>query len=350
MKFLRSIGLAVLLMVGASEAFAAPSVLDDSSGAAFGYRISFRADTADSERMVVTPVQCSVGVAHSGTGTVSLYQVATSATAASSGTLVATFTASTTTPTTFSPGLPFLKAVASVASDGTLMTIRCSNTQITKTDGVDVLIGGEDGVADAANPNTSPIICPKANAACHYLSTTTGWWAATASNGESTTTWAATQEFNLTPLLVLQGNAASSRAAYDAAQCLGFSYPYVLNTSTCAWEGNMYVLPFDVQLTRMSVTTVNGDISGDDSCDIKMTTTDGTVNVTGAELSMPDADGVTRNIGYTASAVLTATLSAGTPFQFQARDGTFSQSPTGGGLCDGGVGHIKIDVFGVRAS
>jgi hypothetical protein len=52
-----------------------------------------------------------------------------------------------------------------------------------------VLIGGVNGVADQADPGSPDVVCPTTTANCLYLSTTTGWWGATASNGTDTTTW-----------------------------------------------------------------------------------------------------------------------------------------------------------------
>ena len=137
-RFLMRLVFAVAFVVLPTVVNAAPTGTPNLSVAdAFEVQIVFGADTDDSEALP-TGASCSVGVAHSGTGTVRLYQIATATTAAASGTQVGTdFTASTTTPTKFKPGLPFLKAVASAASDGTVMTIRCSNLEVAGGGGAD---------------------------------------------------------------------------------------------------------------------------------------------------------------------------------------------------------------------
>lgn len=127
---MRVYALVVLLVLWSVGAAAEPSVARKSGPGFDIYTVSFDASTAET-KLIQPGASCSVGVAYTGTGTVSLYQVATATTAAASGTLVGTFSASTTAPTTFRPGLPYLKAVASsTGTSGTLMTIRCSNTEI----------------------------------------------------------------------------------------------------------------------------------------------------------------------------------------------------------------------------
>jgi len=164
-RFLMRLVFAVAFVVLPTVVNAAPTGTPNLSVAdAFEVRIVFGADTDDSEALP-TGASCSVGVVYGGSGTVRLYQVATATTAAASGTQVgADFTASTTTPTKFNPGLPFLKAVASTASDTTVMTIRCSNLEVADggvcvttavTDALDdfILVGGDNPVSISFEPD-----------------------------------------------------------------------------------------------------------------------------------------------------------------------------------------------------
>ncbi len=96
------------------------------------------ADTADSEAIAVSGF-CSVRYQQASGDDVSLYSISASATAASSGTLLRAFTASTTTPYEFRPGTFWVKAKATDATaGGSILEIECSPA----------MGGGGDGDAD----------------------------------------------------------------------------------------------------------------------------------------------------------------------------------------------------------
>ena len=83
-------------------------------------------DTADTEAIPVSGY-CSVRYQQASGDDVSLYAVTTSTTAATSGTLINAFTASTTTAITFTAGTQWVKAVATDATaGGSVMLIDCA--------------------------------------------------------------------------------------------------------------------------------------------------------------------------------------------------------------------------------
>jgi len=91
---------------------------------------------------------CSVVYSQASGDDVSLYAVPTATTAATSGTLIASFTASTTSPTTFEAGTLYVKAVATDATaGGSILRIHCSNTQVTRSSDADA---DNDGLYEAA--------------------------------------------------------------------------------------------------------------------------------------------------------------------------------------------------------
>lgn len=100
----------------------------------FEYTITFpAADTDDSKAMRVRGM-CSVTWVRGGSDVVELYSVPTATTAATSGTLLGTFTTSSTAATTFQSGTRWVRAVATTAATGgSLMRIHCSNSQVAST-------------------------------------------------------------------------------------------------------------------------------------------------------------------------------------------------------------------------
>lgn len=123
----------ILILVStmlAGSAFAAPHVLTQKTSYGVEHVLTFRAsDLADSPAMSVSGT-CSVRVVISGSSAVSLYANVLVTDAASSGTLLGAFSASTTTATTFKPGTLWVKAVATnAATAGSVMSIVCTNTQ-----------------------------------------------------------------------------------------------------------------------------------------------------------------------------------------------------------------------------
>lgn len=87
-------------------------------------------DTADSDPIAVNGT-CTARYSQAGGDDVSLYEVAKATDAASSGSLVASFTASTTTSTSFRPGTLYVKAKATDATTGgSVLVISCSASQV----------------------------------------------------------------------------------------------------------------------------------------------------------------------------------------------------------------------------
>lgn len=131
MFFIRVFFLLVLAVAFALPAWAKPSV--SSAISPEGWRvhtIKFDATTDDSEPFGLGP-SCSVRViTYGGSNSVSLYQVPTRTTAASSGSLVGTFSSVSTSATTFRPGQGLAKVVSTSGSDGTVMEVWCSNSEI----------------------------------------------------------------------------------------------------------------------------------------------------------------------------------------------------------------------------
>ena len=157
-KLFTSLICALFVVLLAAESVATPSVSGPTAGGGgtwYEWRVRFDGTTTDTRTMSVTPTQCSVTVNHSGSGTVQLWQVNDPATAASSGVQVGSdMTANIAAPVTFSPGYSFVKARASVASDGTEMLIRCSNTQVSSGGG-GTLGAGNFGAMTAATPSAT---------------------------------------------------------------------------------------------------------------------------------------------------------------------------------------------------
>ena len=116
----------VAALLFAAPAWAKPSV--SSAISPEGWRvhtIKFDSTTDDSKAFGLGP-SCSVRViTYGGSNSVSLYQVPTQGTAASSGSLVGTFSSVSTSATTFRPGQGFAKAVSASGSDGTVMEVWC---------------------------------------------------------------------------------------------------------------------------------------------------------------------------------------------------------------------------------
>jgi len=150
---------AILSFAFAMPAWAKPSV--SSAISPHGWRvhtIKFDSTTDDSPAFGLGP-SCSVRVTvYGGSNSVSLYQVPTQDTAASSGTLIGTYSAVSTATATFQPGQGFAKAVSTSGSDGTVMEVWCSNTQVSSGGGGSLL---EEVAACSAN-FTKPEGCPGA--------------------------------------------------------------------------------------------------------------------------------------------------------------------------------------------
>lgn len=147
----------ILLLLSATTASAAPTVSADSSFTEgwIRYTITFDGTTDDSQSIRI-PGTCQMQMSHTGVGTVQLWQVPTPATAATSGAQLGDdYSVQPTTPLTFKAGTMYAKARASVASNGTVMTVQCSNVSVSSGGGV----LGEGGYDDmiASNPSEGSI-------------------------------------------------------------------------------------------------------------------------------------------------------------------------------------------------
>lgn len=130
--------LAVVLAAGvASNAWAAPTVREDRSPKdGIAHSIEFDASTDDSaymEAFGLCSIRFTLGSGDSGTATV--YECDDENDATSSCTSETSFTASTATPYTFTPGQRYLKVAASATTlDDSEMTIDCTRNQLSKSE------------------------------------------------------------------------------------------------------------------------------------------------------------------------------------------------------------------------
>lgn len=132
----------VLVFLAAAPAWSKPRLSGPSETKSNSYTLTFLiGDTAESEAIGVNGM-CKVRYVQASGDDVSLYAVSSASTAATSGTLLRNFTASTTTtPYEFTPGTLYVKAVATDATaGGSTLTINCSP-----------MAGGGGGDPDADN-------------------------------------------------------------------------------------------------------------------------------------------------------------------------------------------------------
>lgn len=123
--------LVAVLMAGSASA--GPTVLRDSRAASeLRYIVTFDATTTASETMAVRGL-CVATFIRAGSETVTLYQ--TTASTATGGTSIATFSATTTSPTSLTIGQPNLYAVSDGATAGGSLTVHCSPLQVSSSGG-----------------------------------------------------------------------------------------------------------------------------------------------------------------------------------------------------------------------
>lgn len=114
-----------------SAAHAGPKVVRDTKAASeLRYNVYFDATTTASELMPVRGL-CAATYILAGSEVITLYQ--TTASTATGGTAVATFSATSTSPTDITYGQPNLYAVSTGATAGGALTIHCSPTQVGST-------------------------------------------------------------------------------------------------------------------------------------------------------------------------------------------------------------------------
>jgi hypothetical protein len=212
--------------------------------------------------------------------------------------------------------------------------------------GVDVLIGGEDGVDDVANPNTDPIICTKANAACMYLSSTTGWWSAVSSNGESTTSWSSESEQVIYGYEMNPSSGWDAETTYNTAStCIAQRGQY-FNSVDGACSANEWHIAWmrDVTITSISASPELIQ-NGTDGCDFKLVEALTGTDVTNAEILFP-ASNTSIAAGDVVSVNVGTTIDAGTRYALMYQDGSFCAAGSGCN-CGSGNGGIWLEMRGV---
>ncbi len=124
---MRGLLLFLAVMAAAFPAWSRPRVTPPNPTRPYAVTVEFATgDTTDSEAIPVSGF-CTVRYEQVSGDDASLYAVTTDDTAASSGTLIKAFTASSTTATTFTAGTRWVKAVATDATaGGSVMTIECA--------------------------------------------------------------------------------------------------------------------------------------------------------------------------------------------------------------------------------
>lgn len=218
-------------------------------------------------------------------------------------------------------------------------------------DPIDVLIGGEDGISDVGDPNTAPQVCARSNASCFYLSTTTGWWTATTSDGSSATDWSSINE-ELLITFQIEGDATYNTAGFSATDCLFMRAMEATVLIVCTDENSITQFSQDVLITRwgwIGRSNVGGanSQSGKDGCTSKMVTgADGTTDIANTEMEIPATDVVIVH-GEFVSTTVGTTVSAGDNIMFKVKDG----ANCGDGsacVCDGNWGYSQIEVWGIK--
>lgn len=228
--------------------------------------------------------------------------------------------------------------------------------------GVDVLIGGVNGVPDVANPNDidgdgvfdDEIICTRTNADCFYLSTTTGWWAAITSDGSTETTWSPMQEQRLFDFQI-EGDALYNTDTYSGTDCLFFrDVLEARSLIACTDENTKVSFSRDVFISSWAWIGRDSDggglaQSGADGCTAKLVTgLSGGTDITNGEMDVPSTS-VNIAHGKVYSSVVGQTLPAGDNVQIKIRDGDFCENGTGTTTCACGNswGYSHIEVWGL---
>lgn len=166
-RFAIWLAVALLLPLAAQAAPTVSGPTPGGGGTWYEWSVTFDGTTDDSRGMAVTPTQCSFSVTYGGSGSVQLWQVSGPGDTATGGSQVgSTISAQPNSPTTFSPGRSYVKARASVASSGTTMVIRCSNTQVTSGGGVDAFSVADFGAAADGVTNDEDAFNAAIAAAC----------------------------------------------------------------------------------------------------------------------------------------------------------------------------------------
>lgn len=238
-------------------------------------------------------------------------------------------------------------SVAFTAADNSSASIICNPTGGQgATDGVDVLIGGENGVTDQANPNSPVIVCPQTNAACMYLSSTTGWWSAVSSDGVSTTSWGSESE------QVIYGYEMNPVVAWDAATtynpastCIKQRMQF-FNSVVGACSENEFHLAWmqDVTITSISASPELLQ-NGSRGCDFKLVEALTGTDVANAEILFP-ASNTSIAAGEVVSVNVGTKIDAGTRYALMYQDGSFCDAGSSCN-CGSGAGGLWLEIRGI---
>ncbi len=342
---------------------AAPSLNTNSSQSSFVTTLTWTAGADEDSALIPIGGSCSLSFIRGGSDVVEVYQVPDAVTAASAGTIVTTLSATTTIPFVVQPAQAGLKAVATTATaGGSILTVRCSNTQVSSSNQTDVLIGGVSGVSDVADPNdidgdqvfTDEIICTRTNADCFYLSTTTGWWSATSTNTTDDTDWSP-MTLEMIARRMIEGDGTYNVAAYSATDCIDIwgIAEESRNTVVCTTEEGKW--NFGRPLTVVEVRTIpviNGAGSvtqnGTDGCDFKLVVGDAlTTDVTSGEWNVPETN-VAISIGDVFVHPLSTLydLAIGENISIKVKDGSFCDNGSSC-VCSGAWGYTWVEIWGL---
>jgi len=356
---------AILSFAFAMPAWAKPSV--SSAISPHGWRvhtIKFDSTTDDSPAFGLGP-SCSVRVTvYGGSNSVSLYQVPTQDTAASSGTLIGTYSAVSTATATFQPGQGFAKAVSASGSDGTVMEVWCSNTQVSSGGGgafagtADYLVAGEDGVADAADPRDGDgngtyddaIACNATFGACLFQSSTGNVWTYDQTNTEWTC--ATCRRRIIAPVdgkLFFSGTVQTDCLDLGATSNVERLDADV--TAACNSTGGGISLGTPSSPPTIEVfchATVNA-YSGTEGVDLSITMDDGSTALT--TLSIPDTQSTVSTTGESVCLSTPVRMTAGAAnssyrIGLYARDGTNCQNGSGCAAPNGSAtGALSLEIM-----
>lgn len=126
--------LSILLLLAASPGWARPT-MEGPSYLGSAQTVTWRFDTTtEASPLFGAKGLCVATFIRAGSETVTLYQ--TTASTATGGTSIATFSATTTSPTSLTIGQPNLYAVSDGATAGGSLTVHCSPLQVSDTGGV----------------------------------------------------------------------------------------------------------------------------------------------------------------------------------------------------------------------
>lgn len=245
------------------------------------------------------------------------------------------------------------------ASTTSRLTIKGTWSQVTQNSGGDWLVGGENGITDAANPNDSngdgtyddPIVCTLDPATCIFQSSAGTLWFATSSNQVNSTNWSIVNEVPLfgQPLTIDWGAAFGNVASYSGCMEHRDDLVYAnANSPACSSDSAQFTVHRRFRMTRVTSSTFQGegDISNTNGCDGRITEDDGATAVTGAEWQWPNEQSHAAIAEETIDVdTVTGVLNPGTGYQMQWKDGTNCEN-SGSCACGVGIGFGAMTIWG----